>query len=292
MLARIVRTPVEKSSRSHLRAHSLAAAGAGHHRQPDEHAPVGIPPGSGRDPRGLLGRRRLRIRRLLGRLPRRGCRVHADPLPLDRAVARALQDPVDLPDRRGGHRLADVLAAQVVAPLVARRPVLDEPPAIAPHRARPQLQVERFDRLGLQPAQRQLTEHGADVVADVALAGDARRRLDVEDRHVAIEHLPGGRPRTRVPALVDLREEARAGSSRPPSRPWAQVHRLVKVETALRDRVDPRVDLHPGSHRSAAPRSLPGPSAGVSCWQTWSGRSRPRTEIDPGCGRRGGPLCR
>ena len=147
-----------------------------------------------------------------------------------------------------------MITAAAVALVLARRPVLDDPPAAAAHRARPQLCVERLDGLRLQATQRQSAEDRSDVVADVALVRDPRRRLDVEDRQVPVQHLVGGGAGARVAALVNLGEQPRPGLLRLLGRPRSGRDGLVEVVACEPLTWVGRPGIEPGT------RGLKGPS--------------------------------
>ncbi len=95
--------------------------------------------------------------------------------------------------------------------------MLGERPAAAVLPAHAQRVVERVEGLAVHPPDGDVAEQGADVLsqgADVLSQGafipGARGLLDVQDRHVAVEHLPDGRRGSRLALLVDLGEQSRS----------------------------------------------------------------------------------
>jgi hypothetical protein len=94
----------------------FASACTCRHGDPDERAPgrVFVPRGL-EDARSFRRRRRVRVRSgWRGRL-RRMDGIGCDPPPPDSPIQRSGQDPVDLTDRAGTERLADVRPASLVA---------------------------------------------------------------------------------------------------------------------------------------------------------------------------------
>jgi len=142
----------------------LAAPEAGHHRQPDQHGPVGVLPGAGEDARRLRGRWRPRVRSRLGRRLGVLDRVRRDPPPPDGPLQRAAQHDVDLPERRLGQASASVRPAAGITRVGPGRPVLDEGPAVAVRAAAAQLGVERVEHRGPQRADLLLADERDDVL--------------------------------------------------------------------------------------------------------------------------------
>jgi hypothetical protein len=133
----------------------LAAAGASHHREPHERAPLGI-----RGPRlvddpcrvGRAWRVRLRLRRpWLGNHVQR---VDSYPSPPDSRLESAVEHDVNMPERGATKWLADVLLASPVAMEIGIRirqtalPVLDKGLPITAPPAATKLRVELLDQGG------------------------------------------------------------------------------------------------------------------------------------------------
>ena len=215
-------TPAAKSTRSQRSAHSSPRRApvviASQTNMPQSGSCHASPAMRG----GLRGRRRLRVgHRRRGRL-RLGDRVDADPAPPDRSGERAVQDVVDLPQRGLAEGLAPVRAATPVALVVGASSMLDMLAAAAARPAGAQARVERIHRFAVDAADRQRTQHRADVQPDQPLVAGPGRVLDLQDIEVAVEQLVDSCVGARIAPLVHLARAAACAPSRPARPPSAR----------------------------------------------------------------------
>lgn len=94
--------------------------------------------------------------------------------------------------------------------MLASRPVLDEPLAVAVIAASPERLVEGIERLAGEVCDRVLAQQRADVLADGDLVPGPRGPLRVQEFEVAIHELTDRRPRPGIPPLLDLAQQTDA----------------------------------------------------------------------------------
>jgi hypothetical protein len=169
------------------------------HCEPHERAPFGIRgPRLLNDPRRVRSARRIRLRLRRTRIGNGVERVDADPTPADGGLEGAVEDHVNVPERRATERLADVRLAPLVALIIGVRPgrtalpVLDEVLAVAASPAAAKVGVELLDqrrsRLG-EPSQLDIAERRDDERLGkeaVVLDGLRVRRMLVQPRRVTL----------------------------------------------------------------------------------------------------------
>jgi hypothetical protein len=118
---------------------------------------------------------------------------------------------VDVPNGRGGQRLADVSATTLVAFMFPGRPVVCPRPArVAAVTAAPQLSVVSVERCAVEPADLEVTEHRAYALVDVAGIGLAAAFTDIQDVEVLVHELVDGGFCPRVSTFVHLVEQPRS----------------------------------------------------------------------------------
>jgi hypothetical protein len=189
----------------------LAAALASDHGEPDEGAPVGVLECLIDDATGLLRCGRPRI--AFGRRRRLGVGdgVGRYPLPSDWAPESALQDEVDLANRRGGQGLGRMWAAAIVALVHPGGSVVDlASEVLAVVSATPELGVQGIHDAIVERGDLQLTEERADVFLGLAAVDVEGLELEVRFGQVPIEQLVDRGLGPWVAPLVDLIEQSDA----------------------------------------------------------------------------------
>jgi len=136
--------------------------------------------------------------------------VDSDPAPLDRSGERAVQDVVDVSQRGLAEGLAPGRAATPVAFVVSANSMLCMLTAAATRPAGAQARVKRIHRFAVDAADRQCTQHRADVQPDQPLVAGPGRVLDLQDIEVAVEQLVDSCVGASIAPVVHFREQPRA----------------------------------------------------------------------------------
>ena len=167
----------------------LSAAGAGHHRQPEQQSPVRVGgPRLAEQSGGFLGGRWVGLgRRRGGRLGQLSG-VHRDLAPPGRAAQSGAENEVDLPDGAAAQWPAGVAGA---APAVTDRP------------AALQTRVPALEHLGVELRGRHRTEGRGDVDPDKLVVPIPGGVLEPGHLEPLVDRLPDGQIRLRLPVLVD-----------------------------------------------------------------------------------------
>ena len=167
----------------------LPAAGAGHHRQPEQQSPVRVGgPRLAEQSGGFLGGRRVGLDRCRGGRLGQLSGVHRDLAPPGRAAQSGAENEVDLPDGAAAQRPADMAGA---APAVAGRP------------AALQTRVPAFKHLGVELRGPHRTEGRGDVDPDQVVVPIPGGVLEPGHLEPLLDRLPDGQVGLRLPVLVD-----------------------------------------------------------------------------------------
>jgi len=102
------------------------------------------------------------------------------------------------------------------------------------------------------------------VLSQEAFIPGARGLLDVQDRHVAVEHLPDGRRGSRLALLVDLGEQSRSDLLGLGRRGRPRRNDLGEVVPLLRHRIESGVHAYP-QRPAGECRDLPSLALAATC---------------------------
>jgi hypothetical protein len=149
---------------------------------------------------------------------------------------------MNLPDSRAGQWLALMWPAPLVAVVLTRGVVLNEPTTVAVLAAAPKLCIERINDIGLKRPNLDLADEGANVLLGVHPIGAQGRLTPVVQGEVLIQQLIDGRIGPRITMLLHFRQQPNSRFLGPSLSTRASRNDLNQVVPTPRNRVNPGID--------------------------------------------------
>jgi hypothetical protein len=149
---------------------------------------------------------------------------------------------MNLPDSSACQRLALMSPTPLVAIVLTRGVVLNEPTTVAVLAAAPKLRIERINDIGLKSPDLDLADEGANVLLGVHPIGTHGRLTPSVQGEILIQQLVDSRTGPRVTTLLHFRQQPNSRLLGPPPGTRPSRNDLDQIVPTPRDRVNPSID--------------------------------------------------